>query len=75
MLLVVERTEVQIFFLFLGWGLSVAVGAAGSGNGNWKEGKTIAPTTAASPALEMGHCTGSACPHSPCTQQQCPACS
>lgn len=42
--MVVNRTEAQIFFLFLGWRLSVAVGAVGSGNGNCKEGKTTAPS-------------------------------
>lgn len=46
--MVVNRTEAQIFSLFLGWRLSVAVGAVGSGNGNCKEGKTTAPTTAPS---------------------------
>lgn len=63
--MVLNGTEVQIFFLHLGWGLSVAAGAAGSDNGNWKEGKATAPMTALSHALEMGHCPGTTCPRSP----------
>lgn len=62
--MVLNGTEVQMFFLFLGWELSVAAGAAGSDNGSWKEGKTTAPVTAPSHALEMGHCPGTACPRS-----------